>query len=185
VKVRCLTNRGDRLPDLYLDPVAGYTSTTQFELHKDKSYVVYALTIRTGAIWYYVLDDSGVSYPVWHPAPLFEILDARISRYWLFGSSDAGLRRGFALFAFAEWARDPWDYYDRLTDGESSAVATFNKFRDLMDLEFQDSLGTATAEDIGESWMLCPHCRTGWSSPARGESLRCPACKVTLRNPAL
>jgi hypothetical protein len=185
MKVRCVANSGDRLPDLYLDPAGGYTNTTRFELTKNKVYVVYAITLRRGGVWYYVLDESGVGYPVWIPAPLFEITDARISQYWTFGFADAGLRDGSALFAFAEWARDPADFYDRLTDGESSAVDVFGKYRELMELEFQESPGASVAEDMGDGWMLCPNCRTSWRSPARGESLRCPHCKAILRNPAL
>jgi hypothetical protein len=185
MKVRCVTNSGAHLPDLYLDPAGGYTNTTQFELAKQKVYTVYAMTLRRGGVWYYVLDGSGVGYPVWMPAPLFEITDPRISQYWTFGFNDSGLRDGSAVFAFAEWARDPADFYDRLTDGDDGAVATFAKYREIMELEFQDRSDSPVAEDIGDGWMLCPKCRASWKSPARGESLRCPHCKSILRNPAL
>ena len=139
MRVRCTSNRGVDLPDLYLDPAGGYAATTTFELERSKEYVVYALTIRRGGIWYYILDETGTPYPIWNPAPLFEVVDARMSRYWTFGFTEDGLRAGSAIFAFGEWARDPADYYDRLTDGEERAEATFAQFRELLDLEFVDS----------------------------------------------
>jgi hypothetical protein len=183
MKVRCTSNRGTGLPDLYLDPVGGYRATNIFPLEIEKEYVVYALTIRRGGVWYYILSESGVAYPVWHPAPLFEVSDPRPSRYWLFGFADSGLRDGSALFAIPEWARAPGEFYDRLTDGHHETVACFARYRAMMEQEHDDVDSKAVAEDVGDGWLLCPSCHEAWQTFVRGTTVRCPNCSTVLRSP--
>ena len=185
MKVRCSSNRGADLPESYLDSAAGFGNTAIFPIRPGRDYVVYALTLRRGRFWYYILDETGAKYPVWHPAALFDVVDGRPSRYWLFGFHDKGLRDGDALFAFADWARHPFEYYDRLTDGEVIARQTFERFRDLMSLEFDDPNIDLFADDLGHGWLMCPNCREAWHAPLRGALIRCPSCSEELRNPSL
>jgi hypothetical protein len=183
--VRCVTRNATDLGIPYLDPRAGYGPEAVFELTLGKEYVVYALTIRNGGIWYYVIDESGVEYPIWHPAPLFQVADPRVSRYWTFGFSEGGLRAGSALFAYGEWAREPAGYYDRLTDGNPEALQIFRVYRELFELEFAIQSVEVAAEGLPDGWLHCPNCRESWREPVRGEMLRCPACRQVLLNPAL
>ena len=185
MKARCISTNAGRLPDLYLDPAGGFTPSTDFPLRPGKDYVVFALTLRRGGVWYYVMDEAGVEYPVWYPAPLFEVIDARVSRHWLFGFTDQGLRSGSAIFAFSEWARNPADYYDRLSDGEATAVQLFREYEELMTLEFRDSDVDAAAEELDDGWLLCPRCRHAWRARIRGEMVRCPGCRSLVLNPEL
>jgi hypothetical protein len=185
MRVRCTSSRGTDLPDLYIDPVAGFDRTTIFPIQVGKEYLVYALTLRAGGVWYYVLDETAVGYPVWQPAPLFEVSDPRTSRFWIFGFHDRGLRGGSAIFAFADWARHPNDYYDRLSDGESNAAKVFQQYRELMDLEFDDQAVDRVVEDLGDGWLLCPKCREAWRGSVRGAMVRCPFCSTVLRNASL
>src|SRR4051812_30735358 len=107
MRVRCMASTGTALPDSYIDSVGGYGREAILPITVGASYLVFALTIRRGGVWYYVLDDQDLGFPVWYPAPLFEVIDARLSRFWIFGFSDDGRRDGDALFAFREWALNP------------------------------------------------------------------------------
>jgi len=184
VRVRCQANSGARLPLAYLDPSGGYRSTTAFPLQIEKEYVVYAITLKSGGVWYYLLDENRVGYPVWYPAPLFSITDHRLSRFWVFGGIDSEIRNGNAILAPVEWARDPAGYYDRLSDRRPDAVESFARYRDLLDSEYRDESVNSKAEDLGDGWLMCPKCSNAWSAPIRGEMVRCPQCGERLVSPA-
>lgn len=120
----------------------------------------------------------------WNPAPLFDVVDSRLSQHWIFGFSYSGVVSGTAVLAFPEWAQDPLGYYDRLTDGEESATALFARYREVLDLEFINTPLSEHAEDIGDGWLRCPRCFSSWRAGVRGETVRCQHCKAMLRNPA-
>lgn len=185
MKAKCISNRGRNLPHLYRDPSAGYGADADFPLTLEKEYVVYALTVRRGALWYYVFDDNGVWYPVWYPAALFAITDSRVSRYWVVGLYREGLGDGSAIVAVAPWAKDPYVFYDRLTDGDPEVRNTFSTYRALMDHEFDLAEQQAVADDVGNGWLACSICRWVWRQAVRGSLIRCPECGNSLRMSSL
>jgi hypothetical protein len=138
MRVRCVSNTGAGLPSSFLDERGGYRRNTKYEISLHRVYTVYALTLRRGHVWYYICDDRELGYPVWHPAPLFEVVDPTLSRYWIFAHGSPE-RDGDVVFAFREWADDPGGYYDRLSDREPEATGTFRRYRQLMDAEGLDS----------------------------------------------
>jgi hypothetical protein len=83
-----------------------------------------------GNLWYYICDERYTYYPINNPAPLFEIVDSRYSRYWQVQLATNGLLE----IAFEHWFSIP-DFYDRLTDSEAQAVLIFDKMKELMDAE--------------------------------------------------
>jgi len=98
-------------------------------------YTVYALILRPPHhVWYYVYDDNDVYFPILRPAPLFAIVDHRVSKYWEFHFKDSPTT-GWFLMAYPEWARDPFNYYDALSDQKQDAIDIFEKYRQLMDSE--------------------------------------------------
>jgi hypothetical protein len=136
VRIRCISNRGADIPDDGREPRAGISSDTLFPLTVGKEYVVYGWTVWRAYPWYYIADDNHSYYPVWHPAPLFEVVDGRLSRYWVYSYHRAVSRydRDAPVVAFREWAEDPY-FYDRLTDGDAEAIATFRRYQELTDRE--------------------------------------------------
>ncbi|MGK7924596.1 MAG: hypothetical protein AB4290_04960 [Spirulina sp.] len=132
MKIRCIANTGASLPDSYLDPRRGYKKDTQFPLTIGKSYTVYAFYVKQGRVWYYICEDNGMYYPMRSPAPLFEVVDNRMSAYWRLKLSPNGLLE----VAFEEWFSDPY-FYDKLTDGEEKEVLIFEQLKELMDAESQ------------------------------------------------
>ncbi|MEC4985068.1 MAG: hypothetical protein SAJ37_11710 [Oscillatoria sp. PMC 1068.18] len=130
MKVRCLANKSKFLPENYLDPVRGYTKELEFNLTLDREYIVYAIKSARGQTWYYLCDDRYTYYPIPNPAPLFEIVDNRLSQYWRLKLAENGLLE----IAFAEWLTDNY-FYDKLTDQEEKEVLIFERVKELIDAE--------------------------------------------------
>lgn len=130
MKIRCIANTGASLPESYIDPMRGYTKELEFPLTVGKEYIVYALYTRQGKIWYYICDENYTYYPMQNPAPLFEVVDDRVSKYWRVKLSPNGLLE----IAFEEWFADPY-FYDKLTDQEEAEVLIFEKVKERMDAE--------------------------------------------------
>jgi len=130
MKIRCIANTGASLPDDYIEPAIGYTKEIQFSLTVGREYVVYAFREWRGTIWYYICDDNYSYYPMENPAPMFEAVDNRVSKYWRFELSPNGL----LMIIFEQWFTDPY-FYDKLTDQEDEEVEIFDKVKELMDAE--------------------------------------------------
>jgi hypothetical protein len=130
MKICCIANTGEFLPDEYIDPPRGYTKKIKLALTIGKEYVVYAIREWKGTIWYYICDDIFSYYPMENPAPMFEVVDNRVSKYWQLEVSPNGL----LTIAFEQWFTDPY-FYDKLTDQEEAEVEIFEKVKELMDAE--------------------------------------------------
>lgn len=137
MKLLCIANTGAELPADFLDDAGGFGRDSAFDVTVGRHYVVYAITLKSGHIWYYLCDDRGLPYPVWYPSALFQVIDGRPSRFWIFVHGSYA-RAGDILFAYPEWANDALAYYDRLSDREPIAVQTFNRYRQLIDREYLD-----------------------------------------------
>lgn len=129
MRVTCVASSGASLPESCLDERRGIARDTEFPLTVGAVYVVHAITVWNGHCWYYVFDDNRLRYPVWQLAPLFEISEPSLPRDWIFGyvRIEPG-DEGFPLISFPEWALDHF-YYERLVDGDATAVATFDARR--------------------------------------------------------
>jgi hypothetical protein len=136
MKVRCVGNRGSDLPSDLITDTTGLKLETEFSLIIGKTYVVYALTISDNYLWYYVCDETDSYFPFWNPAPLFEMVDHRMSAWWEinYSKEDRCESKSNIIVAYPEWARDPF-YYDRLTDGYEQDVEIFKRYRHLIDEE--------------------------------------------------
>lgn len=146
MRIRCIANTGTSLSETYLDPAVGRTKETEFQLTIGKEYTVYALYQWQGSIWYYICDDGYTYYPQQNPAPLFEVVDNRLSSYWRFKVYPNGLLK----LAFEEWLSDQY-FYDKLTDGEETEVLIFEKLKELIDTE---ALSPASIPTVTEPAVL-------------------------------
>lgn len=147
MKVKCLfSNSADPgLPKVLVDYYKKEGYDSNYNIIVGKEYTVYAMTFHIGYPWYYIYDELDRGYPLWHPGPMFEVTDNRLSKYWIYSvlfDKESGCD---AFFAYPEWANnlagyhDDYyvNYYDALSDGEKSAVAIFEKYKTLMDSEFK------------------------------------------------
>lgn len=135
MKVQCISNLGRDLPLDCIRTEYGVTPSTDFALEVGKSYVVYALAFLWGYPWYYLCDESFSFYPVWHPSPLFKVVNPRVSAFWVFGCIvGKSAEETHVIMAYPEWVMDPL-HYDRLTSGEDADRRIFERYRILIDNE--------------------------------------------------
>ncbi|MDQ2838906.1 MAG: hypothetical protein M3Y42_16040 [Actinomycetota bacterium] len=86
-------------------------------------YAVYGITTLLGGVWYYLLDDDRNPWPVWKPAPLFEVTDPHLPVEWTFGYHFwPDLDK--MLVSWPEWSSDHY-FYERLVDGEQAELELF------------------------------------------------------------
>jgi hypothetical protein len=176
----CLSNQGAVLPDRNIDVQAGFTRETHFPITIGREYVVYAMTIRGHDVWYYILDDRNLPYPVWHPAPLFSVVDGKVPSSWRYiytSSADDFL----AVWAFPEWAQDPGRYYDQLSDRDEEALAIFSRRRQEIDVESTKDLDVVPGVVLGAGWIQCPRCTEAFKNGSEATLTRCPTCATVLR----
>ena len=183
MKIRCRYTSWQDVPkDVFsVETISAYA--VDFHISIDTQYIVYSITVHNNSIWYYICDDAFSYYPRWRPAPLFEVVDPRLSRYWIYEFKKC---KGFAyvqpIIAFPEWASNHPDFYDKLSDGDEREVALFNHYKELMDLEFSDPAVTEVVEYL-DGWCICS-CFEAWQTKSTLDALvRCPKCKKLWKNP--
>lgn len=126
--VRCRSNIGADLPATCLDPRAGVGKDTIFPLTPGRLYIVYAFTVYLSHIWYYIINDDNLSWPVWAPAPLFDVADGRIPSGWKYGYFRFDSGDQYPLVSFPEWA-DDYAFYERLVEGGAAEREVFERWR--------------------------------------------------------
>ncbi|MEZ5125300.1 MAG: hypothetical protein R2826_03500 [Thermoleophilia bacterium] len=126
--VRCIAVDGSALPTTSYDPRQGITADTEFPVTLGRRYAVYAITVYLGIAWYYIMDDDGNPWPVWTPAPLFEIADGSLPSSWQIGYFRFDREDQYPIVSFPEWASDH-SFYERLVDRDAAAVRIFTTRR--------------------------------------------------------
>jgi hypothetical protein len=119
---------------------------------------------------------------MWKPAPLFEVARGEISKFWIYNYDPLNIPYE-TIWAFPEWAKNPYKYYDRLTDCEDVEVEIFKKYKTLMDLEFPNPSVNLTAEILDDTWLMCPNCIDAWESTSQNGMVICPKCHNMMHNP--
>lgn len=172
MKVKCLSNK----------KTSNYTQDSEYEfLDIGKEYTVYGMIIINCEVWYYICERKHNRFPLPRPSNLFEIIDNRLSRYWIYGIVE-GFKK-YPVWMFPEWINETY-FEDSLTDGEEREVAIFNFYKELMDLEFPDSSITETAQIGDNEWLICPTCIDAWQSSNTEDALvKCPKCQKIFNNP--
>ena len=180
MKIRCATNRANDIP---LDILVNYASPgASIPLIVGKEYTVYAVSEYYQNVWYCICDELYTYHPMWIPYPFFELVDNRLSHYWVFSFKEDSNKNRFFV-GFPEWASQI-EFYDNLADGEEREIQIFKTHKELMDLEFPDSSVSETAQLSDDEWLMCPSCLDAWqSADDRNALVRCPKCQKILNNP--
>jgi hypothetical protein len=134
MKLLCIANRGEALPQQYLDERIPRGPESEFFVTVGKTYVVYGVEFARNQVWYYIDDENHHWYPIRKPAPLFQIADSRLSKYWTLRVSE-GKYGSVAWLFFQEFISDAL-FYDRLTDRLEAEVRVFKERKRQMDEEF-------------------------------------------------
>ena len=181
MKVKCIANIKNAVPSDLLD---NYSVGDFFSVEKEKEYIVYAVWVYLDYIWYCICNRTNAFYPFWIPSMLFEIIDHRLSRYWIFGIDEDNNKK-VPFLSFPEWVNDS-NFYEDLVDGTSNDknASIFKKYKELMSLEFPDSSISETAQVGDDGWLICPQCIDAWQSEIKIDALvKCPKCETIFNNP--
>ncbi len=102
-------------------------------------YVVYVVTINSGGYAsFFVKHETWPSTWEYVPAPCFEVIDGRVSRYWDFHQSwkiVGSEPRCRCELAIREWVEQP-SFFVNLIDRKPEAIDVFSRAARLMDAEF-------------------------------------------------
>jgi hypothetical protein len=104
-----------------------------------EEYLVLGVTLFTGGentplgAAYEIEADGGTVYSI--PAPLFEIVDDRPSRYWRVGRTEP-----LGPFGLVLWPEEFFEryFFDDLSEGFPEVVRTYHKVRERLEREFED-----------------------------------------------
>lgn len=181
MRINCIKNLAADLPSEIINNYS--ISYSEFSILIGKQYVVYGMTIHLGHVWYYICDETYSYYPIWNPAPLFQVIDGQLSRHWIYSYNEGEATQLRPYWAFPEWANNP-DFYGNLTDGEEKEVKIFETYKQILDLEFPDPLISETAQIGDGEWLICPLCVEAWQCYNDSDGMvRCPKCTKAMHNP--
>lgn len=116
------------------------TNLTEYQLVVGGSYLVLGITMMItgephgGGVHYQILNDSGAIRSI--PSMLFEIEDARCSRYWVAQARENGALLLWPEEFFIEY------FHDDLSEGIREAVVKFKAVVNRMCAEFEEQSGT-------------------------------------------
>ena len=114
-----------------------FYETGEIDLYLNKEYTVYGITFYEGFPKYIICSEESDEYPKPYDPAFFEIVDGRFSSFWRLSFFEYEENKCSTSIVFEEWANDPM-FFEKLLDGEPEEVATFSRYRKLMDEEFID-----------------------------------------------
>jgi len=126
MRVRCVAKAPTKAQILRLGP--GFERTkSDYDLVPGREYLVLGFGHSNGVAWIEVASDGG--WPQTVPLFLFELLDARPSRFW-------EVRHGTdeSLAVLPAPFHDP-TFASRVADGDDDALAEYAKWRSLIETE--------------------------------------------------
>ncbi|WBM76131.1 hypothetical protein [Saprospira grandis] len=153
-----------------------------------QSYLVHAIEYYQIPFAYIYTDDAE-RFPYPYPLEFFEVVDARLSKYFCFGETLASPVNDIApnsLIAFREWAENPNFFHD-LVEGKPY-IKVAQTYKAKMEVEFFNpnlniSEEPAIILDPKMSWLFCPACTESWEVNTADELTACPSCGVYYQNP--
>ena len=147
----------------------------RFTMTLDKIYVVYGLAYsKDGHILFLLINDNK-SYPDFYPSEFFEVVDDRVSKYWVgypqstYSKSCVFLDR---VISFDEAAHRPF-FFDDLLNDVKAATQTFKIMKEKIDIEFPDAI-LKTASILERNWIVCAYCEEAWESSPENGVVTCP-----------
>lgn len=152
-----------------------------FHLTFNNNYNVYGIYYdEKGFVNFLILDDTGLIYPKFYPSEFFEVIDYRISKYFI-GTSQKIFPlddvENSTLVSYPEVVKSGF-YYDDFLESKSLANETFVYYKKLIDLEFFDQSFDQSIK-VDENWFQCPKCDFVWEIKIKiSEVVACPNCST-------
>lgn len=153
-------------------------------LIKGVEYTVFAvyLDFPTG---FMVQVDSLPAEPYLVGSDEVDVIDNRLSRYWVYGSAVPETNHSNerpAILAFSAWVDDV-GFYENIVDSKGGSGDIWREYREKMELEFASASLNKTAIPLDHGWMQCVDCSDAWVPSSDGEVICCPSCSALQRRP--
>lgn len=144
-------------------------------------YTVYAIYLAK-VVELMVWTDSLPSAPHAVPLESVEVVDGRLSKYWIASELGASVKAiPVEIISFPEWANSN-DFYQKILDGHEEA-GIWRSYKEKIDAEYADSSEVHhVATALSGGWMQCSECSNAWQPERGAEVLRCPTCKLLQRS---
>lgn len=172
----------------YLRGDRDYLPLGEQRLEDGQHYIVMAVYLMSGlgeAETEFVLRHGESTTPLRFESVLFDVVNPRLSKWWIYHSefdheSRKSQLQNRSWLAFPEWK---WAFFEELVDGEASALRIFRDYEELMELEWPRPDVTEAANLLQDEWVMCPTCTESWQVVSRLALTKCPACEMMLNNP--
>ena len=140
MKVKCKINRLMEIDSSnfkkWLDRFIHLDEDIDLGLEIGREYVVCGIIFYENYPFYYLFEGSGDSYPTPFPAGFFDIMDFRMSTYWVLSYKFEDGENSAALL-FKDWANEPRFYENVLDDGED-AIKKMAEIKSILEAEFEN-----------------------------------------------
>jgi|GEM_PF-6956259 len=135
--IKCRADRiEDVCNDLTMDFLDGHFHRLEGRVEsvrKNQCYIVYSMFEPDGGGVKWYLINYETDKPVWVPEMFFEVVDHKMSKYWMpfWVDGIACMHAKGKLHTFPEFAeKSENDFYIKLIEGSESHVKTFNELAD-------------------------------------------------------
>ena len=123
------------------------------------------------------------SFPIAVKSSEVDIIDNRLSKYWVYGNHDSDNTEPCKLvLSFPEWANNSY-FYQELVEGTGKSGEQFRAIKKTIENEYAERGLTAIAETLQDRWVQCPNCFDSWENFQIAEVINCPKCKSRLLKP--
>jgi hypothetical protein len=143
MKVRCISkNIAEILPAGIYDDLKVGGDPDQLLITVGEEYTVYGISTIRKYPWYLICRDNFDGIYVAHPMYLFyryfEIVDNRLSNYWIVNDGNDFYNKNEKIiqFGFKEWISEEY-FYSNLVEGEEREKKLFLHYKNKMDEEFR------------------------------------------------
>jgi len=135
MKVECVSNHYKDIPPSVYESLHGFSSETELPIEIGHQSVVYAIKTFNKNLWY-LIEVKGLIEPMYYPHQFFKIIDGRLSKYWLAKEEKDSYDNEASViqFGFRELIEDEY-FYGNLLEDDPMKIATFAKYKNLMNLE--------------------------------------------------
>jgi hypothetical protein len=147
-------------------------------------YTVFALYLEQ-PIEFMIQVDSLPAAPYSISSDDVDIVDNRLSRFWVFGNAVQATKVSNArpaILAFPEWVNDV-GFFQKIVEGEGGAGDIWREYKEKMELEFASSDLVKTAILLDNGWLQCVNCSNAWTPDLNGEVVSCPSCSTKQKRP--
>lgn len=111
-----------------------YMPDGEIDLIVNKEYMVYGVVFRDNSPWYYICVEDYDEYPKPFPAECFEIVDQKISKYWVLSTRCLEMGEVESSLVIKEWA-DNDSFYELLIEGDPATVKIFEQYKNYLNME--------------------------------------------------